>query len=192
MDIDTFWDIIETARAQSGPGRPIDQALAGCLAARSRGDILGFQQRFDELHTALYRWDVWAAAYLIGGGCSDDGFLDFRAGIIAQGRDWYEQAAASPDSLADHPAVADAAARAGDDALFFEEFAYAARAAFEQATGDKDIYGALDRDADSGGDPDFDPDPAGDDFDFDDDKQMRQRLPRLAALYLPADLAGAE
>jgi hypothetical protein len=43
--------------------------------------------------------------YLIGGGCSDDGFIDFRAGLIAQGRDWYERAAASPDDLADHPDV---------------------------------------------------------------------------------------
>ena len=34
--------------------------------------------------------------YLIGGGCSDDAFTDFRAGIIAQGRDWYEKVAASP------------------------------------------------------------------------------------------------
>jgi len=57
------------------------------------------------VHTALYRWDVPAAAYLIGGGCSDDGFIDFRAGLTAQGRDWYEKLAASPDSLADHPAM---------------------------------------------------------------------------------------
>ena len=32
MDISTFWDIIETARARSGPGEPFDQALAGYLA----------------------------------------------------------------------------------------------------------------------------------------------------------------
>jgi hypothetical protein len=38
---------------------------------------------------------VWAAAYLIGGGCSGDAFIDFRAGVIAQGRDWYEKVAAS-------------------------------------------------------------------------------------------------
>ncbi|MFD6293827.1 DUF4240 domain-containing protein [Streptomyces sp. NPDC060235] len=51
-----------------------------------------------------------AAAYLIGGGCSNDSFMDFRAGLIALGRDWYEKATADPDSLADHPAVIAAAA----------------------------------------------------------------------------------
>src|SRR5205823_6840092 len=45
----------------------------------------------------LYRHDMWAGAYLIGGGCSDDGFISFRARLIAQGRDWYKKA--SPDSL---------------------------------------------------------------------------------------------
>lgn len=46
----------------------------------------------------LYRYDLWAAAYLIGGGCSDDSFTDFRAGLIGQGCDWYEQATTSSDS----------------------------------------------------------------------------------------------
>ena len=48
---------------------------------------------------------MWAAAYLTGGACSDDAFIDFRAGIIAQGHGWHEKLAASPDILADHPAV---------------------------------------------------------------------------------------
>src|SRR5215831_12695090 len=65
-----------------------------------------YHQRFDRLHASLYRCVVWAAAYLIGGAWSDDAFIDFRAGIIAQGHGWYEKVAASPDNLADHPAVA--------------------------------------------------------------------------------------
>ncbi|MEU9193200.1 DUF4240 domain-containing protein [Streptomyces hundungensis] len=30
---------------------------------------------------AVYRWDVWVAAYFIGGGGSDDRFTDFTAGL---------------------------------------------------------------------------------------------------------------
>ena len=105
VETDTFWDIIATAQDQSGSGKPFHQSLTDCLAAGTEQDILQYQDRFDDLHAALYRWDMWAAAYLIGGGCSDDGFIDFRAGLIAQGRDWYQRAAASPDSLAGHPAV---------------------------------------------------------------------------------------
>ncbi len=126
MDISTFWDIIETARAQSRPGKPIDHALSDHLASRTRHDILGYQERFDQMHAALYRRDIWAAAYLVGGGCSDDAFIDFRAGLIAQGRDWYQKVAASPDSLAGHPAVADAPGCSQGEPLFYEAVSYAA------------------------------------------------------------------
>jgi hypothetical protein len=80
MEIRTFWAIIESAQS----GHPFDEALVDVLAARPRQDILEYHERFGELQSALYRWDVWAAAYLIGGGCSDDSFTDFRAGLIAE------------------------------------------------------------------------------------------------------------
>ncbi|WP_206507906.1 DUF4240 domain-containing protein [Streptomyces chrestomyceticus] len=53
---------------------------------------------------------MWAAAYLNGGGCSDDRFSDFIAGPVALGCEWYERAAICPGSLAQHPAVRKAAA----------------------------------------------------------------------------------
>lgn len=51
----------------------------------------------------VHRWDEWAAAYQIGGGCSDDVFSDFKAGLVALGSDWFERVAADPDELASHP-----------------------------------------------------------------------------------------
>jgi hypothetical protein len=87
--------------------------------------------------------------------------------LIAQGRDWYRRAAASPDSLAGHPAVA---GRPWDNSLFYEEAAYAASYAFEQVTGDEpafwDAVGPLARRG-SG------PTDMGEDFDFGDDQEMR-------------------
>jgi Protein of unknown function (DUF4240) len=180
VDIDTFWDIIDAARAHSEPSQPLDQALAFGLAARTRQDILDFYKVFDQLRGELYRWDVWAAAYLIGGGCSDDGFIDFRAGIIGLGRDWYQKVAASPDSLAGHPAIAGHPGSSCGEPFFFEGLAYAAAEAFEQISGgEQDFYDALGPDPLPGLRPDQGP--AGEDFDFDDDEQMRRRLPRLAA-----------
>jgi Protein of unknown function (DUF4240) len=180
MEITAFWDLIEAARASAGPGKQFHQALTDLLAARTPEEILQYQDRFDEMHLAVYRWDLWAAAYLIGGGCSDDSFMDFRAGLIAQGRDWYHAAAASPDSLAGHPAVAAAAGRPWDNPLFYEEASYAASRAFERVTGDEHAFwGALD----SRGKFDSGPADMGEDFDFGDDQEMRTRLPRLFALY---------
>ena len=107
MDAGRFWEIIETARASARRDRPFREALTDHLATFTAQDILEYYERFEKMHGALYRRDLWAAAYLIGGGCSDDSFIDFRAGLIAQGHDWYHKAAA-PDSLAGHPAVAGA------------------------------------------------------------------------------------
>ncbi|WP_151484212.1 DUF4240 domain-containing protein [Streptomyces albicerus] len=195
MDTDHFWTVIESARSSAeSNGKTFADALVDRLAAFSREEILAYQERFDEVHDALYRWDVWAAAYLIGGGCSDDSFMDFRAGLIALGRDWYERAAASPDALAAHPAVrAAATATDRDDRLFYEDVNYAAGDAFSRLTGDReDFYEAWDqhRSAPAPSDetePETEPESEsdmGEDFDFDDAGEMRRRLPALADLYL--------
>ncbi|WP_327315957.1 DUF4240 domain-containing protein [Streptomyces sp. NBC_01235] len=183
MNTDEFWDAIETARARTTNNLPFNEALTNVLAHHSVADILAYRVRFDVLHDALYRWDIWAAAYLIGGGCSDDSFIDFRAGVIAQGRAWYDRVTADPDSLADHPEVVTAAADSADDALFDEDVTYAPGDAYERLTGDEDgFYDAL-REHEAARPGTVKPD-MGEDFDFDDEQEMRGRLPRLAALFL--------
>ncbi|MEW1700819.1 DUF4240 domain-containing protein [Streptomyces sp. NPDC091278] len=186
MDIHEFWGTIETARSAVTADKPFAEALVDELASRPKGDILRYQERFDEVHGAVYRWDVWAAAYLIGGGCSDDSFMDFRAGLIALGRDWYEKAAASPDTLAGHPAVIAAARAQRDEAVFDEDANYAASYAFERLAGDNHaFYEAWDGYKASRGEDGQDADDdMGEDFDFDDPEEMRHRLPQLSALYL--------
>lgn len=176
MDDDTFWGIIETARANAGPDIPFADALIEKLAALSLRDIRHYQDRFLELRNALYRWDIWAAAYIIGGGCSDDSFIDFRAGIIGQGREWYRKVLESPDSLAEHPAVQAPGSSRRNEVLFYEAVSYAASYAGERITGAMELFGSA---AAREGEQDM-----GEEFDFDDPREMHRRLPRLAALYL--------
>lgn len=186
MDTTDFWNLVEAARTDSsGSEEAVAQSLVDRLAASSKLEILEYHHEFERLHAAIYRWDVWSAAYLIGGGCSDDSFIDFRAGLIAQGRDWYERAAACPDTLADHPDVI-AAARAGrDEALFNEPFNYAAASAYMRIAGIStgsvfyDDYHEFHHRQ-----PRPEPTDMGEDFNFEDHAQMRARLPRLASLYL--------
>lgn len=72
------------------------------------------------------------AAYVINGGCSDDGFIDFRSWLIAQGKAVYDAALADPESLAGHITEGFAA---------FEEIAYVPIEVFE-AKHDEDWPGA--------------------------------------------------
>ncbi|MEU1589595.1 DUF4240 domain-containing protein [Micromonospora sp. NPDC005710] len=196
MDVDEFWAVVESAGAgldgrTDDDGEAVAAALVTRLAATSPESILEFQELFDQLHDALYRWNVWTAAYLIGGGCSDDSFIDFRAGVIALGREWYERVLASPDALADHPVVREAAAEDDDGGLFAESVNYVASEAYEEVTGDDDeaFYEAMKvRERDAAGIDDAHDSGMGEDFDFDDDNEMRNRLPRLAELFLDPDV----
>ena len=104
MDEDAFWELIALSKAKMTP-RLSDQAemLQAELERLPPDQIATFDAIFWRLHREAYRWDLWGAAYVIGGGCSDDAFMDFRAGLIGLGRKAYYAALADPESLADQP-----------------------------------------------------------------------------------------
>jgi hypothetical protein len=116
---------------------------------------------------------------------SDDGFIDFRAGLIAQGRDWYERTAASPDDLAGHPDV-----RSRRTDFRDESVNYAAGYAYTATTGGSaaDFYSRCSLYRDPPGVQRESDMEMGEDFDFDDPQQMRRHLPRLSAIFLPDDI----
>jgi Protein of unknown function (DUF4240) len=60
-----------------------------------------FEVQHRQAFADSYDWGLWGAAYVIDGGCSDDGFDYFRAYLISRGRAVFEAAMADPDSLAD-------------------------------------------------------------------------------------------
>lgn len=70
---------------------------------------------------------MWDAAEIIKEyGCSDDGFIDFRAWLIAQGKEVYLAALADPDSLAEVEPYGDCS---------FELMSYVGEYAYKQLTG---------------------------------------------------------
>jgi hypothetical protein len=82
-----------------------------------------------------YRSSLWAAAYVINGGCSDDGFDYFRGWLMLQGREAFGQAVADPDSLADLAAVR--LAIANQAIVECESALYIPARAHRAATGDE-------------------------------------------------------
>ena len=130
MDESKFWSLVEasfaerTAALSNQPA--ILQEKLSCLSAE---EILAFDRIFEKLHSDAYRWDLWAAAYIIEGGCSEDGFDWFRAGLIGLGRVVYEAALADPNTLARQPTR-------GID-FSNEEMSYAAKQAYEAVTGEE-------------------------------------------------------
>lgn len=174
MDEATFWALIDETRATAG-GEPEAhvEALRGMLTAMPVGDVVAFGVVMSRLASELYTWDLWGAAYVILGGCSDDSFVDFRHWVISQGQDAYRCAATAPDSLADIlDGVSDESIGDG------EGFVYVAAEVCEQQTG-QDIYSAPDGAA-------IVPsvtsaEPAGEPFD-EDEESLERRYPQLWAL----------
>ena len=128
MDRAGFWKIIETSLKKS-KGDPEDQIdiLHGELQGLAVKEIVSFANQFRDFWFAAYRWDLWAAAHLIGGGCSDDGFMDFRGWLIGRGQVVYEAALTNPDSLA--RTVGD------DEDCQIEGYQYVAQQVWEDKTG---------------------------------------------------------
>lgn len=128
MDRSTFWQIIDDARGSAGSIDEIAGAVSERLAASAPDEIIAFDQHRLDLMRDAYRWDLWAVAYIVNGGCSDDGFDYFCAWLLAQGRERWDQAMASPESIG-------AWLEPGLDEAEAEELLYAAGTAYEERTG---------------------------------------------------------
>ena len=104
MDVEQFWKLIEKTH-QKSQGVPHQQAdlLVDELAKLSEADILLYQSILDDMKDKAYIEELWDVAYIMasGWGCSDDGFIDFRAWLIGQGKEVFEKALSDPESLVD-------------------------------------------------------------------------------------------
>jgi hypothetical protein len=101
MALGPFWDLIDSARRSAGSDkeRMLD-ALRRRLKRLPPSRLAAFAQRLSDLVAKAYTWDLWGAAYLMNGGCSDSGFEHWRAWLVAQGRAVFEAALKDPQSLA--------------------------------------------------------------------------------------------
>ena len=163
MNIDQFWEIIKESRTDADAENPdgnMDsqvEKLTGLLDALPSEEVKDFDLFFTQCMHEAYRWDLWGAAYIIEGGCSDDGFMDFRSWLISMGRDVYESALDDPESLL-NPAIDPTV-----EVCAFEEFQYIPT----------DVYGG---EIDHGLEHPLEP--AGEPWEEEGD-DLRRRFPRL-------------
>lgn len=171
MDTAAFWTIIDEAAKKSKGDQEKFLSIAGKkLKTLGPDGIVGFRKQLNSQLNRLYTWDVWGAAYLWMGGCSDDGFEYFRLWLIAQGKETVEKVLKSPDDLAtlkvDDPEECE-----------FESLLYLASEIYEEVA--EDEMPETDGEGLS--------EPAGKQFDFDDDAKMAKKYPKLSALVSGGD-----
>lgn len=130
---DTFWQIIETAReSNNGKINGMHYTLLAQLQQLPAESIQQFHNIYKQYHSAAYKSAIWAAGHIMNAGyCSDDGFIDFRAWLIANGKDVYYNTMKEPDSLADIEA------ESVEGFYDYEFFGYAAQDAYNKVTNGK-------------------------------------------------------
>lgn len=101
MTTDQFWKFIDAAREEDADPESVAASVKATLEGLNAEEVLGFEQEMTKRHVESYRWDLWAVAYIVNGGCSDDGFDYFRGWLIAKGRHYFEAALADPVRAAD-------------------------------------------------------------------------------------------
>jgi hypothetical protein len=176
MDTEQFWTLIDDARvrvADPADAKAVAVRAASLLSAHPREEIVATEPVLLGLMAGSYRCPLWAAAYVINGGCSDDGFDYFRGWLIVQGREVFERAVADPDSLADLPVIGPPGR--GRPPIECEETLYIVTRAHRAATGEEVPAAAF-----TVRRPELE---IG--WDFDDPDEMSRRLPHLTALCWP-------
>jgi len=94
MPAEKFWHIMQRAAESSHDPDAHVNALRALLRELTLEEIISFEVAFRRYLNEAYTWDLWGAAYLINGGCSDDGFEYFRRWLVSRGRDIYAAALA--------------------------------------------------------------------------------------------------
>lgn len=102
MDETMFWQMIEQAKTDSnGDIEEQEWLLFERLAVLEPSDIIEFDMCYFKFSSDAYRRDLWGAAYIVRKGCGDSCFFEFRAWLIAQGRDVYFRVMQNPEALGD-------------------------------------------------------------------------------------------
>ncbi|MFK8101991.1 MAG: DUF4240 domain-containing protein [Saprospiraceae bacterium] len=159
-----FWALMSETQQASGNDPSVQQGLLEReLIELTLDEIIAFDSILRKLTNKAYHWKLWAAAYLINGGCSDDCFMDFRGWLVAQGEAIYTQALNDPDSLSELDYL--------EEDMDWEGYSYLAFTVYERRTGgEMPINEALIHPAT----------PVGKDWEEDD---LASLLPRLSQKY---------
>ncbi|MDN3451790.1 DUF4240 domain-containing protein [Planococcus sp. APC 3906] len=175
MPEETFWELLALAHKKGEDWEEQLEWLVAKLSKRPVNDIIQFDFHFNRNYYRSYTSDLWAAAYIIMGGCSDDAFDYFRAWLLYLGKEPYEAAIRNPESVIPYLKEWDT------DIFEFEDFLYTASLAFEEKTemdqeAYLDLYWRLSGDDYEQPEMEFD-------WDEDDEEGLKKKFPVLWEVY---------
>lgn len=100
LTLKDFWSMVERWKnACPVASDEYTRTAWGDLIKLELPQIIHFKEIMDAYLDHAYAPGLWEAATAMKNGCSDDSFLDFRAWLIAQGKETYLEALRDPDTL---------------------------------------------------------------------------------------------
>ncbi|EAE2093192.1 DUF4240 domain-containing protein [Listeria monocytogenes] len=90
---DQFWGIIDN----SDKGSKLEELLEKL----NEDELFGYDYWWNYFHKKSYNQSLWAVAYVVLGGCSDDGFDYFRYWLLTRGKAAFTSAMENADTLCD-------------------------------------------------------------------------------------------
>ncbi|HEY9677297.1 MAG TPA: DUF4240 domain-containing protein [Drouetiella sp.] len=173
LDENLFWTLIsDSKRGTEGDIEEHIEYLTAKLKVLNDQDLIIFSDVLNDKLDKAYRADLWAAAYVDNGGCSDDAFTDWCSGLVLAGKKVYESVLSSPDSLANF------------EVGFSEEFSSVARDIWEERHPNQQMPSKLDTTENRA---------IGELFPEDDVSWFCKHLPKLSAKHgLTADAGSTD
>ena len=172
-----FWEILNSAKRKGEDPEEQIEWLVSHLSKKPVKDIVMFDYFFNQNYQKSYTSDLWAAAYIIMGGASDDSFDYFRAWLVFQGKDTYEEVLNDPEKIISYLKKLEDE----EDVPQLEDLLSAASIAYEEKTGLEyddyyDLYAQLTGDQTIPPDIEFD-------WDEDDEEGLKKKFPGLWERY---------
>lgn len=96
---ESFWDIIGETKKEALHPILRAEVLEKKLLRFPPSELEKFEVLFQEKMDLSFTWDLWAIAYMCFDGCSSDGFEEFRAWLISEGKDVFESLVSNPESI---------------------------------------------------------------------------------------------
>jgi hypothetical protein len=95
--ITDFWTTIDHCVNNDIEKQPA--CLTASFDKLSEENLAWFLAYHSQEYVRLDHFDVWAVAYTVIGGCSDDGFMDFRGWLILKGKNPCQTILTDPEAL---------------------------------------------------------------------------------------------
>lgn len=102
MNEQILWKFVQKAREHTSSNYKQTQYLTEAMTGWSTQNLITFKQLYWKLLKYSFSADLWAAAYVINKGCSEQDFLYFRNWLILQGQATFKKVVQDPEYLAEY------------------------------------------------------------------------------------------